>query len=135
MRSIMDRTAGRIRFLTDELQVDESAVAALEDAARAQGQAVRITRRQLLEMLAEIAQELCQPLSVVQCSLDMVSSRMLGEVSDSQMEMLKLALESVTRLQGLVEGLRTVAGVPQSLTPDPGVLDRMAGKAKPGARA
>ena len=77
-----------------------------------------MTKRRMLRILAEIVQELFQPLSVVNCSIDMITSKALGEVADAQADMLKLARESAGKIQILVDELNRISGVPDSRTPD-----------------
>ncbi len=125
LQAIMDRAAGSIRFLTDAVQADAQSVQALEDEAAAAGRPLRLTRGRLLELLAEIVQELCQPLSVVQCTLDMLASGRMGEVSPGQVEMIALATESARHLQALIDGLKAVAGNPDALAPDRDLIQRV----------
>ncbi|MDA0576547.1 MAG: hypothetical protein O3B24_00440 [Verrucomicrobia bacterium] len=116
--ALVEQTAQKIQKVTDEIHADAKAAATADDVARQQRLGLNMTRRKLIEMLAEIVQELCQPLSVISCSIDMMQSRMLGEVSDTQMEMLKLVTDSTARLRGLVDGLQKIAGVPATMAPD-----------------
>lgn len=72
----------------------------------------------LLEVLAEIGQELAQPLTVVNGTIDMILLKHVGPISETQNELLRLAAESGERLRGLIERLVQVAGYPEGLTPD-----------------
>jgi hypothetical protein len=76
------------------------------------------SRRQLYEKLSEIGQELCQPLSVINCSISMITSGRLGDVSGAQKDMLNLAVESSQKLQQIVDSLMVITGVPKGLEPD-----------------
>ena len=69
-------------------------------------------------LLAEIVQELCQPLSVINCSIEMIKSSHLGAVSDSQLEILNLASTSGDRVKLLVDKLLELSGLPTTMTPD-----------------
>ena len=109
------RTEQRIEALVAEVQEEE---ASPDGQKRTKKKQAGITRARLLALLSEIVQELCQPLSVVSCSINMISGGHLGEVSSGQQDMLKLALESSERLEGLIEKLRAVAGNPTELSPD-----------------
>jgi len=93
----------------------------------------RADRISVFEILAEIIQELCQPLSVVKCSVDLLLNKTLGEVSEEQSEILNLVAGSSMRLQRLVEKLRDLCGNPASLTPNAKILDYVYGKDKPRA--
>ncbi|OPZ24933.1 MAG: hypothetical protein BWZ02_02678 [Lentisphaerae bacterium ADurb.BinA184] len=84
-----------------------------------------LSRRELIAMLAEIVQELCQPLTVINASIDMVCSRRLGEVNESQAAMLELAARSGERLRTLVYKLMELSDVPESLRPDAGTLSSL----------
>jgi hypothetical protein len=75
-------------------------------------------RKKLMTLLAEVVQELCQPLAVINCSIDMIKSRHLGEVTDSQIEMLNLASSSGERVRLLIDKLLELSGLPRTLTPD-----------------
>jgi hypothetical protein len=82
----------------------------------------RNRRKELLEKLAEIAQELCQPLSVITASVDMIASNHLGEVNESQQAMLELASQGTERMRKLVYALMEIADVPEELHPNQEVI-------------
>ena len=81
-----------------------------------------VSRRELLALLAEIVQEFCQPLSVINCSLDMMKGGKLGPLSEFQKEMVNLSAESGARLQTLINKLLEISGVPVGLKPDAQIL-------------
>jgi len=81
-----------------------------------------LSRRDLMVMLAEIGQEICQPLSVITASVDMINAGRLGAVTPEQTEMLSLACEGTDRLQKLADKLIEVAGVPEGTNPDEAIL-------------
>lgn len=70
-----------------------------------------------VERLAELAQELMQPLTVINCSINMSVSGQLGEISDEQKELLSLAQSNTNRLNRLIEHLTKLVGYPKDLTP------------------
>lgn len=78
----------------------------------------KLTKKRLLEILGEIGQELCQPLAVVTCSLQMISSKALGEVNDAQSGSLDLAYQSAEKLQELANKMISISGMPDTLSPD-----------------
>ncbi len=82
----------------------------------------RRKRLELLAKLAEIAQELCQPLTVISASIDMVAGNYLGEVNEAQIGMLKLAAEGAERMRKLAYKLMEIANVPKALQPDQEIL-------------
>lgn len=87
-----------------------------------------MSREAMLAMLAEIGQEICQPLSVVNCSVDMIRNKLLGPVSPQQEEMLALAAESIARLETLANKVIEISGVPQGTKPDAEILDDVYGR-------
>lgn len=88
------------------------------EESRKDGQAPAMTRAKLMELLAEAVQEICQPLSVINCSLDMMRSNVLGAVTPQQKEILDLASSNGERVATLVNKLMEVSGVPKGLQPD-----------------
>jgi hypothetical protein len=120
--------AKRMAAIADEIQADAQAAEAAETAARKQGHSVQLSRKRLLDMLAEVVQELAQPLAVINCSVDMVRSQKLGELVESQQQMLTLVAESSERLKGLVAGLQRIVGVPATMSPDRALLDQVVGR-------
>ena len=94
--------------------------AGLSAAARARRDAE--ARKALFAMLAEIVQELCQPLSVVSSTVDMLRGGYLGAVTQTQVEMLALASSSAERIKHLVDKLTEIAGFPAGTKPDAGIL-------------
>ena len=77
-----------------------------------------LPRRRILTILAEIVQELCQPLSVINCSLQMLAGGRLGHISESQRTVIKLAQESADRIKMLADSIRDISGEPTTLSPD-----------------
>ena len=75
-----------------------------------------------MRVLAEITQELCQPLSVVNCSIDMVKDQRLGSLEQSQADMLDLASTSGQRLLTLINKLGEITGMPSTLNPQEDIL-------------
>jgi hypothetical protein len=79
---------------------------------------MRMSRRQLMVVLAEIVQELCQPLAVINCALSMILSKSLGEVTAQQAEMLNLAVNGGDKMKQLTDSLMEISGLPTTLSPD-----------------
>ncbi|MFU8779699.1 MAG: hypothetical protein ACNA71_01580 [Kiritimatiellia bacterium] len=77
-----------------------------------------LSQQRLFEILAELGQELCQPLAVINCSVDALLSGMIGEISDVQRKMLALSADSSSKLKGLIDKLIAIAGVPESRNVD-----------------
>ncbi len=68
--------------------------------------------------LAEIVQELCQPLSVVKCAVSVALRHGGDKLADPLRDALQMAGREAERLEGLVNRLSSLSGVPESLTPD-----------------
>ena len=113
-------TRAKIRDLA--VAVEEGETDGPHDTPRqGTGKRAGMSRKRLLAVLAEIVQEACQPLSVIKCVVEMLCSRLMGEVSDSQEEMLRLAAESASKINVLIDDLRRISGEPDSLSPDAAV--------------
>jgi len=68
--------------------------------------------------LAELGQELLQPLTVVSCSINMAVSGYTGELTDEQKDLLSLAHSSSKRLDRLINRLIEMVGYPKDLKPE-----------------
>ena len=77
----------------------------------------------MLELLPEIVQELCQPLSVINCTIDMARARSFGEMSNNGLNMFELAADSGKRLQKLIDRLADICGMPDTMGPDKEKID------------
>ncbi len=111
-----------IAVLADQVDADRQTIASIESAARRRGLGIRLTRAELVERYAELNQEIVQPLTVSTGVIDMLSSGKAGPLSPSQHDMLRLASESVERVNQLVAYMRRIAGLPASLTPDAEII-------------
>ena len=121
--SVATRESERhIAALADQVDADRQAIASIESAARRRGLGIRLTRAELVERYAELNQEIVQPLTVSSGVIDMLSSGKAGELSAAQHDMLRLASESVERVNQLVAYMRRIAGLPASLTPDAAII-------------
>lgn len=93
-------------------------------AAKTPEEKARIAeQRQNYKVLAEIVQEFRQPLSVIISTADMLSKKLLGDVSDKQLEMLRLTSGSGDRLASLVDKLAEISGMPDDEHPDTQILE------------
>ena len=123
--NLVDGTAQKIKNIASEVQADIKAAEAAEQVAEEQGIGLILSRRKLLEMLIEVSQELCQPLAVIKCSIEMIMTRRLGEIPERQQSMLEMISDSTLRLNALINGLMEISGVPDSLSPDRELLDKV----------
>lgn len=105
----IDRAAATIEAIPDKPKAD--------DIKR-----IREARKQIFTALAELGQEFCQPLSVINSSIEMIKMGLLGPVTDPQKEMLDLAYASGERMKHLADKLLSITGVPDTATPDAGIL-------------
>ena len=81
-----------------------------------------LSRKELLEVLAEIAQELAQPLTVVRAALALLREQEAGATNALHAELLGMVEESSTRMSHLVECLMRIAGMPATLWPNQDIL-------------
>jgi hypothetical protein len=88
------------------------------------GSAINMRASDLLATLAEIAQELAQPLTAINTSLEMVLNGYVGEVSDEQKSLLTLANGSGEHMHYLMDQLQAIVGYPTNL----GIDKRFSGK-------
>lgn len=118
---ILDSTEKKIASLADEVKVEEESTEAAKKGEKP-AREPKMSRKELMKILAEIVQELCQPLSVIDCSLEMIKTKNLGEVNDAQTEMLVLAASNSARMRKLIDRLLEVSGVPKDMSPDATIL-------------
>lgn len=111
-----------ISSLASQVNDDRQTIASIESAAKRRGIGLKLTRAELIERYAELNQEVMQPLTVSTGVIDMLRSGCVGPVSSQQKELLKLASESVERVNQLVAYMNRISGLPNSLTPDGAVV-------------
>ena len=112
----------QIQTFAGQVNADRLAIADIESAARRRGVGLQLTRNDLITRYAEISQEIAQPLTVSTGVLDLLNSGRAGDLSESQRDLLKMAAESVERVNRLVAHLKQISGMPESLTPDASIL-------------
>ena len=112
----------RITSLAIELEDDSLSNAVMEEAARQQGVEPKLTRGELIKRYAELNQEIVQPLTVSTGVLGMLSSGYAGGLTVSQQNLLKLAADSVQRVNQLVACMNRISGLPETYTPDAGII-------------
>jgi hypothetical protein len=76
------------------------------------GHGRNMTQDELLASLAEVAQELMQPLTAITASLEMMLHGFVGEISHDQRDLLGLAANSGEHLQYLMKELIDIVGCP-----------------------
>jgi signal transduction histidine kinase len=124
---LASQTTGRVDSLAEKVDNDRETVAQMEADARAQGVGLSLSREELLANFAEINQELAQPLTATSAVIDMLGGGQLGEVSEAQRDVLKVASDGMDRLAKLVSYLTRISGVPEDLSPDESILNDVYG--------
>lgn len=126
VRDVLDRATTRseksIATLADQVGQDSKTIASIESAARRRGIGLKLTRGELVERYAELNQEIVQPLTVSTGVIDMLHAGKGGPLTDAQRDMLRLAAESVDRVNQLVAYMNRIAGLPTNYTPDSGII-------------
>ncbi len=111
-----------VAAFSKSLAADSRIVDTIESGAQQQGAKLDMTRAETIRRHAELNQEIMQPLTVSSGVIDMLHSGRLGTLSEAQQEMLKLAAESLERVQQLAEYMRQMVGLPQSFAPDSRII-------------
>jgi hypothetical protein len=117
------KTEQRIQALSDEarrIEAEEGGQPEEEEEG-----ARKMSRQEIIRSLAEIGQELCQPLAVINCSVGILSSNRLGELTEPQRQTLQLAVENGNRLSLLVDRLIRISGLPTDLNPDQEIIRKL----------
>jgi len=126
--SLIQRTQGQASTLAHRVDADRSTVAEIERHARDSGVGLQLSREELLGSLAEINQELMQPLTTSSAMLQMLSAGKMGDLNDSQRDVLKTVTEGMERLEKLIAYLQRISGFPVELSPDHVLLSDVYGK-------
>ncbi|MFZ4394244.1 MAG: histidine kinase dimerization/phospho-acceptor domain-containing protein [Kiritimatiellia bacterium] len=111
-----------IKSFASQVNADRKTIAGIESAARRRGIGLQLTREELMTRYSELSQEIVQPLTVSSGVLEMMSSGRAGSLTESQRELLQMAAESVERVNTLVNHLKKISGMPDTLTPDAQIL-------------
>lgn len=122
--SVIAGTARKIQKLVDAVNADDDQGCAGETGDGAVFEVKKLSRKQMVVILAEIVQEICQPLSVIKCSVEMLQLTRLGQVTPSQRSMLDLASQGIERIGTLAKSLEKVSGTPRGLFPDRSITDK-----------
>ena len=112
-----------ITSLAQQVNADKETVAGIEAEAKVRGYALNLTREDLLTRYAELNQEIVQPLTVSTGVIEMLRKEQAGIVNESQQVLLKMAHESIERVNQLVNYMHGISGLPESLNPDMDLID------------
>lgn len=105
----------RVEQLQSNLAQQSQELVGVEEAER---QKIMLSRRKMLALLAEIAQELAQSLSAINCAVGMLLARHLGDLNEDQVDVLQVAAHCGERLDKLLARLVEIVGLPSGLTPE-----------------
>lgn len=100
----LDSTKEKLELLSQKI--------ADEDTGTIGGQGRIMNRKELLSSIAEIAQELMQPLTAINASLEMMLGGYVGDVNQEQHTILDLANNSGAHLTYLMKELIEIVGCP-----------------------
>ncbi len=125
--SLIRHTQGQASSLAQRVDADRGTVAELERRARDSGVGLQLSREELLGSLAEINQEIVQPLTTSSVMLEMLSAGRMGDLNDAQRDVLRTATEGMGRLEKLIAYLQRISGFPVELAPDHGLLSEVYG--------
>lgn len=91
-----------------------------------------LTREELIRLMAELGQQLKQPLTVVTGAAQMIHSGYFGRVSKEEKTALRLINDSTDELDLLVERMIEIAHLPDTLKPEHEVIDKFKNSGKNG---
>ncbi len=114
-QQVADHAARRLEDLKNVLQQEEELLVNMDESNRSQ---VRMSRAALMELLAEIVQELCQSLSAINCAVGMTLAGHIGDINEDQKQVLSVAATCGHRLDDLLDRLIEIVGLPKGLQPD-----------------
>lgn len=102
--------------------ITERKIGSLKQTLTGDDQTQALSREEILRILAEIAQEISQPLTIITGTVAMLRSLRAGPLTEMQGELLSMVAESGNRMIHLVECLMRMAGTPDALHPDQAIL-------------
>lgn len=117
--SLAESTQKKIQSLGELIRHEEG-----RNDKTVEGAGIQMNASDLLATLAEIAQELAQPLTAINTSLEMILYGYAGQVNHDQKNLLQLATGSAEHMHYLMEQLLGIVGYPTNL----GVDERFTGK-------
>jgi signal transduction histidine kinase len=128
--SVAAELEARLRHSGEVLNVIAGALREMEEApakrpARDGEQLREGAAQKLRTSLAELGQEICQPLAVLMATLDILMSERAGPIGDSQRELLDMARSAAVRTEQLARYLLSIAGSPEGRQPDEVVVSSL----------
>lgn len=117
-KEVENIAAGTGSKITELAQKIENERENLQHPEKHTAEELKQNHADMMELLAEIVQELCQPVAATNCAVGMLLSGHIGEISDVQRHMLDVAHRCGERLDTLLSRLVEIVGLPEGLTPD-----------------
>lgn len=96
-------TQGKLEILSRQVKEDQGSIG---------GEGRNMTSEELLSALSEVAQELMQPLTAINASMEMMLHGYVGDISPDQKELLSMASSSGEHLKFLMVELINIVGCP-----------------------
>ncbi len=109
VRSIAKGTGQKIDFLINNLQADEDTINHAEESAIAAGVELKMTRKAMLQILADIVREIYEPLTVIKISMDIIKSNTMSGLTENQTKSLRIADESTDMIVQLLKKLENIS--------------------------
>jgi hypothetical protein len=111
------------RRLASLAKTSEHKIESLRKALKGDSKKPPLTGKALLETIAEIVQEIIQPLTTATTAIAILARDSAPENTDTRQEVLSLATESCRRMSHLVNCLFRIAGTPAELYPHKALLN------------
>ena len=129
VKTLMTETEAQLTTLAT---ITQRKIGSLKEKLAGNDQTNPMSRKEILRILAEIAQEISQPLTIITGTIAMIRSLRAGPLTDTQGELLSMVSESGDRMAHLVDSLSRMAGTPDTLNPDQTILAAAYRKPKTG---
>lgn len=109
VRTITQEAGEQIDSFLDNIHADAEVIEAAENKAREDGETLKLTRKEMLEILSTIVQQICEPLEIVKASLRVIKFN-TGGLSQSQQQAMDIAMENTDMISGLLRKLENISG-------------------------
>ncbi|OGV61763.1 MAG: hypothetical protein A2283_23850 [Lentisphaerae bacterium RIFOXYA12_FULL_48_11] len=106
VQRLVTRTDTKINNLVDVVRTDTQTV----DRGNNGGIDSALTRKQILDSIAEILSDIVEPLELIRTSLDLVTSKAFGSNAEIQANVVRLAMDNADLMKNLLEKLRFISG-------------------------
>lgn len=106
VQKLVAHTDIKISNLVDVVSVNDGAVSKTDKSDGAPN----LTRKQLLDSIAEIICDVVEPLELIRTSLELVSSKAFGSNAEIQSNVVHLAMDNADLMKNLLEKLRFISG-------------------------